>query len=254
MALKVSIPGGNVTSVASNAGPTLATVAPVWVVLTNKLLAFEARREELIAKIPALQKAINAAGLASFRELNVGRPQDPPKPVGASPRAAKLLGEFTPAPVLPENAPGPEPRVVAEMRQISDELAALDEAIKLLRPQLAKAHVEGSAELCKQLLPEYRKLAGRICAALVELGCAHIEHDRFMAKHRSAFKAKLRPVHGAGSLGDPRDPHSEIRRLLQWAAECGHFQAENLPEEWTKRRAAAEIYQWPEGTRAFDQG
>jgi hypothetical protein len=120
--------------------------------------------------------------------------------------------------------------------KISEEIKSIDEAIELLHPQLKKARTEGSKRLWKMVQPEYRGIAGRICAALIELGNAHLEQERFFQRHISAERASLRPIHGTGTLGDPRDPQSEIRRLLQWACECGHFDPENIPTtEWKEQ-------------------
>jgi hypothetical protein len=66
-----------------------------------------------------------------------------------------------------------------------------------------------------------------------------------MFKHRSAARSMLRPVHSTGSLGDPRDPLSELRRLLDWAAECGHFDLDELPPEWGGRQQSGHIRSWP---------
>jgi hypothetical protein len=62
--------------------------------------------------------------------------------------------------------------------------------------------------------------------------------------YRNAARSTLRPVHTTGSLGDPREPQSELRRLLQWAAECGHFDLNDLPTEWGAR-TGIEIRSWP---------
>jgi hypothetical protein len=219
----------------SKGGSTLASVAPEWVKLTNILLNLNARRDDLGAKIPPLNGLINKSGWTYFREQN-RKPLAAPQPIKASPEAAQLLGpEFTPPPTMPEVAGIREPAAVAELRKISDEINSIDEAIALLHPQLKKARSEGSKRLWKELQPEYRDIAGRICAALVELGNAHLEQERFFNRHISAERASLRPIHGTGTLGDPRDPQSEIRRLLQWACECGHFKAENIPsDEWAR--------------------
>jgi hypothetical protein len=226
----------NVTPISKD-GPTLASVAPEWVKLTNMLLNFHARRNELLAKIPPLQDGINKSGLAYFFEQNRKPNKEAVQPIKASPGAAELLGpEFTPAPRMPEASGIREPAAIAEIRKIGDELKEIDEAIELLHPQLAKARTEGSKRLWKLVIPEYRGIAGRICAALIDLGNAHLEQERFFERHVSAERASLRPIHGTGTLGDPCDPWSEIRRLLQWACECGHFDPENIPTaEWKPR-------------------
>jgi hypothetical protein len=241
----------NVTSISSKEGPTLASVAPEWVRLTNLLLNLNARRDELIAKVGPLNNEVSRSGWSYFYEHS-RTPQEPAQPITASPGAAELLGpEFTPTPKMPEVSGIRVPSWVVELRKISDEIKSIDEALALLHPQLTKARADGSRRLWKMLQPEYRGIAGRVCAALIELGQAHLEHESFIERHVSAERASLRPIHGTGTLGDPRDPQSELRRLLQWAAECGHFPPETLPKEWAKGATGA-IYGWPPAT-PFDQ-
>jgi hypothetical protein len=110
---------------------------------------------------------------------------------------------------------------------------------------VTRAHLEGSARLCALLMPKYKRIARRICAALVELGNADLEQREFMLRYRHAARSTLRVVHSTGSLGDPRDFQSELRRLLYWAAECGHFDLADLPADWPGPRDTAGIHSWP---------
>jgi hypothetical protein len=137
-----------------------------------------------------------------------------------------------------------EPEIARVQRELGEEVAAVREAIAILRPLVTKAHLDGSARLCALLKPKYGEITRRVCAALVELGNADLAHREFMLKHRNAARSTLRPVHVTGSLGDPRDPQSELNRLLQWAAECGHFNLDDLPTEWGARKGG-EIRSWP---------
>lgn len=224
---------------------TIYTVAPEWVELTEKHQALLKRRDELIAEVARHRKELVGSGLVNFHELNLQGLKaareaagKPPRTIGPSEKASNLLGKFSPE---PKPAPEPfsfEPRIAREMRERGEELAALQEAIDILQPQLTRAHLEGSARLCELLMPEYRTIARRICAALVELGNAELMHRQFMHRHRNAARSMLRPVQGIGWLGDPLEPASELRRLLEWAIECGHFDAADLPAEWPRNRHA----------------
>lgn len=222
---------------------TIYTVALEWVELSDKLHGLLKRQDELVAEVAKHRKEFIGSGLANFHELNL-QPMKaareaagkPPLTVGPSEKASNLLGKFAPE---PKPVPPPftfEPKLAREMRERGEELAVLQEAIEILRPQLTRAHLEGSARLCQLLMPEYKTIAQRICAALVDLGQAEVEHRRFMHRHRNAARSMLRPVQGTGSLGDPLDPESELRRLLAWAIECGHFDASDLPGEWTRKK------------------
>jgi hypothetical protein len=225
--------------------PTLESVAPEWVELSGKLRDLLAQEENLLGEIRDLKPAIDKSGLANFRETNVGvfaaaaeAASKPKRMIGPSGRAADILGKHAPAPVPAPEPLSFEPKLAKQMRELGDEVAAVREAIALLHPQVTKAHLEGSKRLCMLLAPEYKKIAGRIYAALVELGNADLEQRAFMLKYRNAARSTLRVVHSTGSLGDPQDKQSELRRLLDWAAECGHFDLSELPSSWDQRTKA----------------
>lgn len=232
--------------------PTLEIVAPEWVKLSAKLQDLLAREDDLLVKIREQKKLVDGSGLATFQQNNIaariaateatGKPK---RMIGPSERAARLLDEFAPAPVP---APEPfsfEPGIARVQRELGEEVAAVREAIALLQPQVTRAHLEGSARLCALLMPKYKMIARRICAALVELGNADLEQREFMLRYRNAARSTLRVVHATGGLGDPRDHQSELRRLLYWDAECGHFDLADLPEDWPGPRDTAGIHSWP---------
>ena len=231
--------------------PTLESVAPEWVALSSRLKTLIASEEDLLAKIREQQKLVDRSGLATFQQNNVAARMaatqaagKPKRVIGPSERAARLLDEFAPAPIP---APEPfsfEPEIARVQRELGEEVAAVREAIAILQPLVTKAHLDGSARLCALLKPKYGEITRRVCAALVELGNADLEHREFMLKYRNAARSTLRPVHVTGSLGDPRDPQSELRRLLQWAAECGHLNLDDLPTGWGARKGG-EIRSWP---------
>jgi hypothetical protein len=222
--------------------PTLESVAPEWVELSGKLRDLLAREEDLLGKIRELKPSIDKSGLATFSELNVGgyaaaseAASKPKRMIGPSERAADLLGKHAPPPVPAPEPLSFEPKLAKQMRELGREVAAVREAITLLQPQVTKAHLEGSKRLCMLLAPEYKKIAARICAALVELGNADLEQRAFMLKYRNAARSTLRVVHSTGSLGDPQDKQSELRRMLDFAIDCGHLDRGYLPPDWDKR-------------------
>jgi hypothetical protein len=232
--------------------PTLESVSPEFAEMSSILQRLIARESELGAKIAPLMKVINGSGLALFNEQNainreraISDVDKPPRMIGPSKGAAELLGEFAPGPLPAPSPLAHEPDIVKKINEVSRELGHVQEAIKLLRPKLTRAHLEASAKLCDLLRPPYKQIAKRICDALVELGKADIEHRDFHLKHRNVARSTLRCIHATGSLGDPRDYQSEFRRLLYWAAECGHFDLTNLPADWPGPRDTASIHSWP---------
>jgi hypothetical protein len=232
--------------------PTLETISPELAEMRATLQKFFVREREILDKISANTAMINASGLALFEEQNIQARKaaddadgKPPRMKGVSSKAAALLGKFTPAPTP---APSPlyhEPPLAKEQHELGVEYASVVEAIKALQPQITRAHLEASARLCDLLRPQYKVIAARICAALVELGKAEIAQRDFMHKHRGVARSTLRVVHATGGLGDPRDYQSEFRRLLYWAAECGHFDLADLPADWPGPRDTAGIHSWP---------
>jgi hypothetical protein len=220
--------------------PTLETVAPEYARQSAKLKELIAQQEEIATKIRELVKRDRAANVFAQNNilaLSAAAAQEgkPPRMIGPSKKAADLLGEFAPPPVPAPAFLAHESKESKELRELGADSAALQEAIDLLRPQLVKAHVEGSARLCELLAPEYSQIAGRICAALVELAKADLAQRAFVVKHRNIARSTLRVVH-AGSLGDPRDSQSEMSRLLQWGLECRHLDLADLPADWAARK------------------
>jgi hypothetical protein len=231
--------------------PTLESVAPAWVDLNGRLHELLAREEDLLGKIRELKPIFEGSGLATFNQNNVHTlavaaeaASKPKRMIGPSERAANLLGKHAPAPVPAPDPLSFEPKLAKQMRELGDEVSATREAIALLRPQVTKAHLDGSARLCALLMPRYKKIASRICAALVELGSAELEHREFMLQHRAAARSTLRVVRATGSLGDPLQYQSELRRQLYWAAECGHFDLADLPADWPGPRETSGIHSW----------
>lgn len=232
----------------------LRSVSPEYAKLFDKHQELHAEKELLRKELSELAKDAtpdvqmwaqnNIIVVAAAHEEE----NKPPRMVGPSKKVAELLGEFAPPPVPAAPLAFHEPLASRKMREKSKRIGALDEAIALIGPQLTKAHLDGSARLCALLKPRYDQIAERICAALVELGSADLEQRAFMLKYRNAARSTLRVVHATGSLGDPSDPFSEIRRLLDWAEECGHFDRSGLPAEWgTRRSAAGSVRSFPVG-------
>jgi hypothetical protein len=231
---------------------TLETVSPEFAEMNRIFQQLIADETELEIKIRPLAKAISASGLALFNEHNAlnrekanSDADKPPRMIGPSKGASDLLGKFAPAPTPAPLPLAYEPAVMKEANEVSRQLDEVREALKILTPKLTRAHLDASAKLCDLLRPSYGKIAQRVCNALLELGRADVEQREFMLKHRSVARSTLRVVHATGSLGDPREYQSEFRRLLYWAAECGHFDLADLPVDWPGSRDSTGIHSWP---------
>jgi hypothetical protein len=232
--------------------PTLESVSPEFAEINRIFQQLIADEAALEIKLCPLAKAISASGLALFNEQNALNRQKAadatdkqPRMIGPSRGAADLLGKFAPVPTPALLPLAHEPAAMKEVNEVSRQLDEVREALKILRPKLTHAHLDASAKLCDLLRPRYKQIASRICAALVELGKADIEQRDFHLKHRNVARSTLRCIHATGTLGDPRDYQSEFRRMLYWAAECGHFDLADMPADWPGTRDTAGIHSWP---------
>lgn len=218
------------------AQPTLRSVSPEFAEIDDKLRALNKREAELLAEVQPLNEKASNVGAFHWVYNLAQPPASPPVPIEPSSAAKSLLGRLSPPPRLPEPRKSTSHPMLAKIRELAAELDAVREAIEILGPLHAKAHRAASRALCEQVMPDYQAIASRVCSALVDLGNAQIEHDEFTRslEARGAVWSWLLPIQDP-SLGDPRDSGSEIRRLLSWAAEGGHFDIRKIPENWRER-------------------
>jgi hypothetical protein len=175
-----------------------------------------------------------------------------------------LLGDVNLDEHLIETAP-PPPRSqhpdLPEFERLGEELHALTEAINVIRDRkkgaryslLEREHLQASQLYCDEIRPEYEALARSYCEALVALGQATTAlHDFEQERLRGASWATLKPIAISELLGNPEEPTSELRRILAWAVEMGHFPEEKMPDRWVKRRReSSDIHSWPERFRGI---
>jgi hypothetical protein len=220
---------------------TLRDVAPEWVRISDKVASLCKREDELHAEMRPIQERVKRRRHAADYTPSSRNRKRAPEIIAASKEAAEILGELTPEPRTLPVFEQPVSQDVSRLGKLTDELNAVREALSLLRDvqkgerrsRLEKAHLDGSLKYCEAIEPEYRAVADAYISALVALGRATADHDRFLKDRLSGVAyARLRPVQTSTGLGDPRDPSSEIRRLLTWAAECGRFDLKNFPDDW----------------------
>lgn len=236
-----------------NITPTLAEVSPEWKRLSDKVRELSERRDAIhdeLKEIDARQqrRASRIPSPISFGQRAADLVIEKPTP-RPSEQALKLIGDDT---LLPqESEPRPEStdakakRVVQyrhpddkRAAELSAELTAVEEALAFLHPQWARAHRDGSRQLCALLSDEYQTVVDRLTQALMEVGNALIAHRDFVAAvaRQGADPMWLRQVDAISlqeMFGDPKDSSSAIRRLLGFAAEIGRFDRDQLPDEWT---------------------
>src|ERR1019366_2434846 len=116
--------------------------------------------------------------------------------------------------------------------QLREQLDAVRTAISLIHEPLRKSWLDGSASYCDALAPEYRRIAGSVAAAAIELGVAMMAHERFADDLRSqgVARARLGPL-PLSDLGMPTK-NSPFSRLLKAAVEYGYVHIDDVPTDW----------------------
>jgi hypothetical protein len=167
---------------------------------------------------------------------------------------ALLDGAISDLPPTPEPAPfapaKPIPVVeytgyrMQESIDLGKELEDVRAAKELLLPLLDSAHLAGSKLLCEARKDEHSTVAAGVCSAIVALGDAikaYLALTQEMSVGGPSFY-HLRPFDLnllVGTVGDPTDRNSVIRRVLASAAEGGHFEMKSIPSGWTTTPPAA---------------
>lgn len=217
----------------------LREASPEYAKLADRFAELIAKEEKLLADIrePAdLARRHHNEIERIQRAMNANLPPAPPPQ--HDPAALALLEDIVtlePPPARPSPfAAKNEFQVTAD--QLSAELAAVREAIRLLRPKLQAAHLVASRVLCEKLTPEYRVVAQKYIDAIVQLGLATKDYETFVNSIKSAAWSCIRPIAVSQSLGKPDEPSSEFRRLIAFAAETGHLDLDTIPEDWKVKR------------------
>jgi hypothetical protein len=216
--------------------PTLRSIAPHWAELVDKWAEMQRREEAILAELAEINPQVAKAGGHSSAE-SMPRQSPAPQPTEHPSAVVELLGKLTPKREVRDI---PRPAFVglkARAISLSQELDTIREARDVLLPEIRRAHLLGSAALCRALAPEYQIIADKVCDALLALGEAAVLNEEWLAdlRRQGAAFSMLRPVLVRGP-DESGDPIARIRRLLEWAAEGGGwFDAAQIPTAWRKR-------------------
>jgi hypothetical protein len=235
------------------ARPSIRDVYEPWAKLSDKYNDLCRRESEITKQLNDLSwerdqhNAVSlCVGAANGQPVaNVTYPPKPPKPVPARVRAllAGVIPESQPTPAPAPSSAKPEPIVeytewrMQESVDLGKELEDVQSAKELLLPLLETAHLAGSKLLCQARKDDYSAAATKICSALVALGDAlndHLALTQEMSVGGPSYY-HLRPIDVnllLSAIGDPKEPHSKIRRILASAAEGGHFDMKTVPSGW----------------------
>jgi len=208
----------------------IAAVHPKYAALVEKSNELHARYEELIAEIKPLAEQQRRHQISWVAQL-----PKPPKarPVVRHAGATALLGDLVPE-QQPETVspPPPPPSWPGEQRlnALGEEAEAIQEAIKLLLPEVSKARKEYSKLVATQCGVEFTAAVERIVDAAKALGDALLSHHEFINRQREdgISYSNFRPLN-LEVFGDLADDFSPLKKLILDAAEKKHVGAGKIP-------------------------
>jgi hypothetical protein len=191
---------------------------------------FKSKIPTLCEALPELGEAINvreriqaecndakikAAELRS--EMSRGVIRDPRDPIVA----AILAGEKPPEPV------GDAKRLGELLRRIEDLNVALDAQ----RSKINRLESRASVAICERLRPEHDKLAGAVCAKLLELYDLNVKYTELLdgIADAGASTGSL-PILQSLLLEHPKYRDSAIGYSFRDAAKQGHMSVKQIPE------------------------
>jgi len=240
--------------------PTLSSIYPEWRALSDRLRDLSERENQITREMQDIEKEQRHRNRVMFQPPVTDIVSQPKGKAPISDAARALLGDAAPAP----EAPADKQRQFvhrrwgdADLHRLGTELAAVREAVAILHPLLAEAHTAGSKLLCDARMGDYRPVAARLSAALIELGDAMLAHDALTRDmvNQGASWHDWRPVDIntlKTAIGEPGNRYSRLRVLLAGAAEGGHIEATAIPAHWNSGTdpAAAEPAVAVSGTKA----
>jgi hypothetical protein len=226
--------------------PKFRDVAPEFFKLSDRLNELRAKQVALAPRTAAAMSRANKSGVFAAAAIEYAPPPNPPTPkqVQFEKVVRDLVDDL--GDQAPAERPKPQPRRnpdLAELAEIDLESSAIQEAIALLTdppPGGGRSHYEaaliaGSRKYCDAVRGEYSRVARRYVDALIELGEAIHAHALFARalESQGVLWAGLKPVMMT-SLAAPCLSWSELRRVVDWAIECGHAPPTIMPESWRK--------------------
>jgi hypothetical protein len=230
----------------------IAAVSPRYASLLTKHAELTARFEEIIEESNGPRGCVdgvvdgktgavryNAVPLAEqARRSQVSwvsqEPKPKPKPIVRHAGAVALVGDLLPEqPIEETSPPPPRPSWPGEQRlaELGAESEAIQEAIKLLQPELAKARREYSKMVATQRGGEFSEIVARVLDASRGLGDAILAHHEFITEQRldGVGYQQFRPLN-LDRFGNLNEPHTPLLAVLIDAAEKGHIRPADLPQ------------------------
>lgn len=227
---------------------TFREFCPEWAKMSDHVRELSTRKEEIFRELFPLTQGLSNKGQNSFQRPIPPLPPSPhPAVVGLMDRKSKkirdALGPYVdqlPAPAAIESDIDKIYHLNGDQRratELAQEAEAIDHALEILRPQVDKLRAQASADFCAQVQDEYKSIAGRVCAAIIEVGRAMEDHRRFVKgiTEQGAAYSSLRTLNVDLHYGSPSDRYSDLRLFLDDAIYLGHLDAKAIPQEWPKQ-------------------
>jgi hypothetical protein len=161
-------------------------------------------------------------------------PKFKPKPIVRHEGAVKLVSEFLEEQPPEEiNPPAPQPLWNGEdkLRALGDEAEAIQEALKLIAPALAKGRRDYSKLVAEKRGAEYQTIAERVVDAAKAFGDALLAHHEFINQQRldGVAYSTFRPLN-LSRFGNLNEPDQPLLRTILDAFELGHVGAGKVPD------------------------
>jgi hypothetical protein len=194
------------------------------------------KQSSLLARqevVHALAVPLAERGKRAMASWQAQLPRAKPVPVVHHAGAAALLGELLPE-LTPEQINPPPPRPSwdgeVELRELSAEAEAIQEALKLLAPELTKARRVYSKLVAAQRGAEYTAIVETIVDAANAFSETLLQHHVFINDRREDAVAwqYFRPIDVTTHFGDLAEDFSPLRRLVLAAIEQRHVGAGKL--------------------------
>jgi hypothetical protein len=195
------------------------------------------RQSELLARQEAAYaeaRPLAERGKRAMESWQAQLPKPKAKPIVRHVGAVALVGDLiSEQPAEELNPPAPRPSWDGEdqLRELSAEAEAIQEALKLLAPELTNARRQHSLLVAKERGAEYQVIIGRVVDIVRGLGDAIQEHHAFLNEIRLDAVAwkHFRQV-DLTAFGSLDEDGSILMRLVRDAVERGHVSGDKIPK------------------------
>jgi hypothetical protein len=161
-------------------------------------------------------------------------PKPVAKPVVRNQAAVALIGSdlLSPQPEAEINPPPPRPSWSGAQRlaELGAESETIQEALRLIAPELAKARKEYSRLIVAQRSSEHREISATLVDAALALGDAILAQREFLNQQRldGVAYSLFRPV-PTEQFSNLDEPFAPLMKLISDATDLGHVAGDKIP-------------------------